>query len=108
MIPYLVVYVTLSTAGLLLLRSRLEGGGSLSSLASDPLLLIGAACYALSFLTWLAALRYYEITRAFPIFLGSSYVAVTIGAVIVLGEHVTGVRIAGIVLVGLGILLIGR
>jgi multidrug transporter EmrE-like cation transporter len=107
-IPYLVAYVTLSTAGLLLLRSRLEGGGSLRSFASDPLLLIGAACYALSFLTWLAALRYYEITQAFPIFLGLSYVAVTIGAVIVLGEHVTGVRIAGIVLVGLGILLIGR
>jgi len=107
-IPYLVVYVALSTSGLLLLRSRLEGGGSLGSLVSDPLLLLGAVCYALSFLTWLATLRYYEVTRAFPIFLGSSYAAVTIGAVLVLGEHLTGVRVAGIVLVGLGILLVGR
>ena len=108
MIPYLVVYVALSTAGLLLLRSRLGSGAGLGDLVTDPRLLVGAACYAASFLTWLLALRHFEITRAFPIFLGSSYAAVTIGAVLVLGEHLTGLRVTGIVLVGLGIVLVGR
>jgi multidrug transporter EmrE-like cation transporter len=108
LIPYLAVYVVLSTTGLLLLRSRLEGGGSLVSLVSDPLLILGAVCYAFSFLTWLAALRHFEVTRAFPIFLGSSYVAVVAGAVTILGEEVSSARAAGIVLVGAGVLLIGR
>jgi multidrug transporter EmrE-like cation transporter len=107
-IPYLAVYVTLSTAGLLLLRSRLGSGDGLGELATDPRFLLGAACYAASFLTWLLALRHFELTRAFPVFLGSSYAAVTIGAVVILGEHLTGLRVTGIVLVGLGILLVGR
>jgi multidrug transporter EmrE-like cation transporter len=107
-IPYLAVYVTLSTAGLLLLRSRLGSGDGLGELATDPRFLLGATCYAASFLTWLLALRHFELTRAFPVFLGSSYAAVTIGAVVILGEHLTGLRVTGIVLVGLGILLVGR
>jgi multidrug transporter EmrE-like cation transporter len=107
-IPYLVVYVALSTAGVLLLRSRFGSGESLAALASDPRFLLGGVCYTASFLTWLAALRHYQITRAFPIFLGSSYAAVMVGAVVVLGERLTAARIAGILLVGAGVLLIGR
>jgi multidrug transporter EmrE-like cation transporter len=107
-IPYLVVYVALSTAGLLLLRSRLGSGAGLGDVATDWRFLLGAVCYASSFLTWLLALRHFEITRAFPIFLGSAYAAAAIGAVLFLDEHLTGVRLTGIVLVGLGILLVGR
>jgi multidrug transporter EmrE-like cation transporter len=107
-IAYLVVYVALSTSGLLLLRSRLGGGETLASLASDPRLLLGAACYAASFLVWLLALRHFEITRAFPVFLGASYIAVTVGAVLILGEHLGPVRLAGVVLIGGGIFLVGR
>ena len=108
MIPYLVAYVTLSTSGLLLLRSRLGGGETPASLVLEPLFLLGAACYAASFLVWLLALRHFEITRAFPIFLGASYAAVTVGAVLILGEHVGPLRLAGIVLIGGGIVLVGR
>jgi multidrug transporter EmrE-like cation transporter len=107
-IPYLVVYVVLSTAGLLLLRSRLGSGESVSSLISDPRFLLGAACYAASFLTWLAALRHFPVTKAFPIFLGSSYLAITIGAVLILGEHVTASRVVGIALIGVGLVFVGR
>jgi multidrug transporter EmrE-like cation transporter len=107
-IPYLVVYVVLSTAGLLLLRSRLGSGESLGSLATDPRFLLGAACYAASFLTWLATLRHFEVTKAFPIFLGTSYAAVTVGAVFILGESLSTSRVVGIVLVGVGIVFIGR
>lgn len=108
MIPYLAAYVVLSTAGVLLLRSRLGAGLGIASLVSDPRLLIGAVCYAASFLTWLAALRHFEITRAFPIFFGTSYAAVVLGAVVILDERVTGARVAGIVLVGVGIVLVSR
>jgi multidrug transporter EmrE-like cation transporter len=49
------------------------------------------------------------VTQAFPVFLGTSYAAVTVvGAVVVLGESLTAVRIGGIVLIGAGLVLIGR
>lgn len=108
MIVYLVVYVALSTSGLLMLRSRLGSDEPLASLASDPRFLLGAACYAASFLVWLLALREFEITRAFPVFLGASYLAVTLGAVVILGEHVGPLRLAGMALIGGGIVLVGR
>ena len=108
MIGYLAVYVVLSTTGLILLRARLRSGESINQLLLDPLLLVGAVCYALSFFTWLLALRSFELTRAFPIFLGTSYAAVMVASVVVLDEHLTSLRVAGLVLVGLGIVLISR
>jgi drug/metabolite transporter (DMT)-like permease len=105
-IAYLVVYVTLSTTGLLLLRSRLAGA-ELANLPTDALFLLGGICYAVSFLTWMLALRRFEVVRAFPIFAGTSYAAVMLGAVLILGERLTEGGVAGAVLVGAGILLIG-
>lgn len=108
MIEYVVVYVSLSTSGLILLRSRLAHAESIAVLARDPRLLAGAVCYAASFLTWLAALRRFEITRAFPVFMGLSYATVTIAAVIVLGERLSVIRALGIALVGVGVLLVSQ
>jgi multidrug transporter EmrE-like cation transporter len=105
-IAYLVVYVTLSTTGLLLLRSRLAGA-ELAHLPTDALFILGGICYAVSFLTWMLALRKFEVVRAFPIFAGASYAAVMLGAVFILGERLTEGGVAGAVLVGAGILLIG-
>jgi len=68
----------------------------------------GRAATPASFLVWLAALRQFEITRAFPIFFGLACVAIATGMVAILGEQVTVPRVAGIVLVGFAILLIGR
>lgn len=108
MIGYLVVYVVLSTTGLILLRARLRSGEPINQLLLDPLLLIGAMCYALSFFTWLLTLRSFELTRAFPIFLGSSYAAVMVASVVLLNEQLTSSRLAGLVFVGVGMLLITR
>ena len=108
MLPYLAVYVALSATGLLLLRSRLAGGASLSALPTDVWFIVGALCYGLSFLTWLAALRHFDLARAFPVFAGSSYAAVTIGAILFLGERISDRGIAGVVCIGAGILLLGR
>jgi multidrug transporter EmrE-like cation transporter len=108
MIEYVLVYVVLSTSGLVILRSRLGGGQSLMVLAHDPRVLLGAACYAASFLTWLLALRKFELVRAFPVFMGSSYAAVTVAAVLVLGERLSTLRGIGIALVGFGVLLVYR
>ena len=108
MIEYVLVYVVLSTSGLVILRSRLGGGESLTALAHDPRLFVGGLFYAASFLTWLLALRRFELVRAFPVFMGSSYAAVTMAAVLVLGERLSALRGLGVALVGLGVLLVYR
>lgn len=107
MIAYLAAYVALSTTGLLLLRARLDGA-MISELPRDIWFLVGAACYIGSFVTWLVTLRHFPVTRAFPLFLGTTYAAVTVGAVAILGEHLTAPRLAGVALVGVGVVLLAR
>lgn len=67
----------------------------------------GLACYALSMLSWMFALTKYELSFAYP-FLGITYVLVYIGAVYwdQIGEQLTWLRTAGIVLILLGVVLV--
>jgi multidrug transporter EmrE-like cation transporter len=104
---YLVTYVVLSAAGLLLLRLSLEDA-TLGEALSDPRFYAGATCYALSFGTFLLSLRSYEVLTVFPVFLGCAYAAVAVGAAVFLGEELTPTRVAGLVLVGAGLLMLGR
>ena len=68
---------------------------------------LGIITYVLSFASWLYVLRYVPLSIAFPAINGV-HVLVPIGAWIILGEHVSFGRWAGIGLVVLGILLIVR
>ncbi len=67
----------------------------------------GLACYALSMLSWMFALTKYELSFAYP-FLGITYVLVYIGAVYwgQIGEQLTWLRTAGIVLILIGVVLV--
>jgi multidrug transporter EmrE-like cation transporter len=109
---YVVAYAVLSTAGVLLLRSSLEGSGvssaAIRTLLTEPRFLLGFAFYALSFLTWLLALRRYEVSAIFPVFVGAGYCAVVAGSAIFLGEELTLSRVAGIAVILAGILLVLR
>lgn len=104
---YLVAYVVLSAAGLLLLRRSLADA-TLGQALADPRFYAGAAGYALSFGTFLLSLRRYEVLTVFPVFLGCAYAAVAVGAAVFLDEALTGARVAGIALVGAGLLLLAR
>ena len=101
-------YVVLSTAGLLLLRDSLQGAALEPSLLARPRVIAGAALYALSFLSWLLALRRYELTTIFPVFIGLGYSAVILAAVAFLDERLAFTNILGIVLVGVGVVLVVR
>jgi len=100
---YVLIYVVLSTTGLLLLRSSLQGSRSIGSLVSDPVFLIGGVCYACSFFAWLLSLRRYELTTIYPIVVGAGYSAIVVASFLFLGERPSSVKLIGIALVGVGV-----
>jgi len=104
---YLVVYVALTTTGVVLLRRSLAGS-EIPGVVVDPEFLLGMTAYAVSFLTFMLALRRFEVLTVFPVFFGIAYTSVTLAAVVVLDEELSTRRLAGIVLVGVGVFLLAR
>jgi multidrug transporter EmrE-like cation transporter len=110
---YTGVYVVLSTSGLLVLRRslpKISGGseGIMADLARHPEVIAGGALYALSFVTFLLALRRFNLTTVYPVFVGSGYVAVALGSWLLLDEHISLSRGVGIAAIGLGLVLVVR
>lgn len=104
---YAVVYTTLATAGLVLVRRSLEDE-SLSEILREPGFYAGGLLYAASFATFLASLRSYEVLTVFPLFTGVTYATVTVAAAVFLDEPLTAVRLSGIALVAVGAVLLTR
>lgn len=102
----LAAYVVLSASGLLLLRTGLRADGSAADYLRDPRVLGGAVLYAASFLTWLFALRRDELSFVYPLFIGTGYVAIVLASALVLDESLGLVRLAGIILIGVGLVLV--
>ena len=110
---YVVTYAALSTAGVLLLRASLRDTNDISlatlgALLREPRFVVGFVVYALSFGTWLFALRRFEVTRIFPVFIGAGYCSVVLGAYVFLDEALSASRTVGIAVVLAGIILLSR
>jgi multidrug transporter EmrE-like cation transporter len=104
---YAVVYTTLASLGLVMLRRSLADS-SAAEIGRTPGFYVGGLLYAASFGTFLAALRHFEALTVFPLFTGITYVTVTLAAVVILGESLTAARLGGIALVGAGAVLLVR
>jgi drug/metabolite transporter (DMT)-like permease len=110
---YVACYALLSTGGVLLLRTALKDVDQLSTasvrnLVLEPAFLFGFLLYALSFLTWLLALRRHELVVIFPVFVAVSYVCVVLGGHLFLGESLSTSRVVGIVVIFVGTALLFR
>ena len=104
---YTVVDVTLATTGLVLLR-RSVADASVAELVREPGFYLGFVCYALSFGTFVFALRRFEVLTVYPLFTGLAYATVAIAAVLFLGEQMTPLHAAAIALIGGGVVLLVR
>ena len=104
---YAVVYTTLATSGLVLVRRSLDDA-SFSEFVHNPAFYAGGVLYAASFATFLASLRRYEVLLVFPLFTGVTYATVTLAAAVILDEPITASRLAGIGLVAVGAVLLVR
>jgi multidrug transporter EmrE-like cation transporter len=110
---YVVAYALLTTGGVLLLRTAMSdvdhiSARTLGSLLVEPTFLMGFVLYAISFVTWLLALRRYEAVVIFPVFVGAGYAGVVLGGRIFLGESLTAIRVAGVVVIAVGVALVSR
>ena len=76
-------------------------------LATQPFILAGLACYALSVVVWVMALSRVQVSVAYPM-LSIGYVVNAFAARILFDEPVTSMRLAGIFVIVLGVYLVAR
>lgn len=111
LIAVILVSVALNASAQILLRWGARGG--LDSLAPETLLstalrpgiIAGLACYALSIVVWISVLSRAEASFAYP-FLGLGFLFVAFAGWYFLGEPLTAHRLAGTLLVSVGVLVL--
>jgi drug/metabolite transporter (DMT)-like permease len=109
--PWLLVITQalISAGGVLFLRYAGQRFTSWSTLQNSVLVTggIGTVLYGMSFLLWVYILSKTQASYAFPLTIGVSLLATTLGAVIIFSEKVSGLQIVGLVFLMIGVLLIG-
>jgi drug/metabolite transporter (DMT)-like permease len=111
---YLVIFLTLvaamftSFSQLLFkrgLHKRLNSVMEILKTLLNKNIIIGLCGYAISFTLYLIALQKSQLSVVFPIF-ASSFIFVTIISAVVLKERVGAYRVAGVVLIFIGIAIV--
>jgi multidrug transporter EmrE-like cation transporter len=111
--------VALNAAAQLLLKAATRYAGPLVSDAGGvdwlhaaalwraPPLWVGLGCYGVSVILWLGALSRLPVSVAYPM-LSLGYVVNAVAAAILFGETMTAMKLAGIALIGAGVILLSR
>jgi multidrug transporter EmrE-like cation transporter len=110
--------VLLNAAAQLLLKAGTNSVGAFSftagnlfpvgvRLASDPAILGGIGCYAISVVVWIMALSRVEVSLAYPM-LSIGYVINAVAARQLFGEALTAQRMVGICTIIVGVFLVAR
>lgn len=121
MTGYLYIFGTIlfTVYGQLVLKWRIVKYGALpegltpkiaffATLLTDPYILSGFAAAFAASIFWMAAMTKFELSAAYPMIVGGLVLLTTLFAVVLLKEPVTAAKIAGIVLIIGGILLLGE
>jgi drug/metabolite transporter (DMT)-like permease len=116
-IIFILIAVTINVMGQLIIKMGLNRMGALDFSAGvvnayqrmllSPYVLLGSLTYAISILFWLYALSKVDLSYAFP-FLALSYVLILVVSWLFLGEQVTLLRIAGVLVICLGVFLVSK
>jgi multidrug transporter EmrE-like cation transporter len=75
--------------------------------ASNPFIVGGLACYAVSVVVWIMALSRVEVSLAYPM-LSIGYVINALAAWYLFGEALTAQRMVGIGTIVVGVFLVAR
>ncbi len=110
--------VLLNAAAQLLLKAGTNGIGAFAftadnlvpvgiKIASNPFILGGLGCYAVSVMVWIMALSRVEVSLAYPM-LSIGYVVNAVAAWYLFGEALTAQRMIGIGTIIVGVFLMAR
>lgn len=77
-------------------------------LASNLYIWLGILGLVLGFVCWLAGMSHTQLSNAYPLFVGVEYALVILLSWLILTEAFTPAKIAGIILVFIGIIIIVR
>lgn len=114
----IIIGVLLNAAAQLLLKAGTNAVGPVAldarglaaaapRLALEPHILGGLVCYAISVVVWILALSRTEVSVAYPM-LSIGYIVNALAAWYLFAEPLTPTRIAGIVVICIGVVLITR
>ena len=117
-IIYILISVTASAAGQILLKRGMLGIGTLTltldqlgsilwRLATNPYVIIGLAIFVCGTVFWLAALSRMDLSYAYP-FASLGYLIMLAASGLLLKEDITVARLLGTLVVGLGVFLVSR
>ena len=101
----LVVAILVGVAGQITLKSAAEGAPTVIAQFLNPLTIIGLGVYLISALCYILALKKIPVSIAFPS-VSVSYVVVAVVAHVLWNEPLGWPQLAGILLIGSGVLLI--
>ena len=104
---FILISIALNVAGQTVLKAGVNKLGALSLAFSSlvkaftsPLVLSGLFLYVISSVFWILALSHKDLSYAYPM-LSIGYLAVVLVSWAVLGEHVTAIRLFGVVLINM-------
>ena len=114
----LVLTAVLTMAANLLMRHGLVLAGGLSfamrpiwkpviALASEPTFVAGVIAYGLAAIVWFQVLSNAEVTSAYPMLVGLTFLLVSIGGVFLLGETMPAGKVVGLSVILAGIAIVG-
>jgi multidrug transporter EmrE-like cation transporter len=113
MVMFWSVFLTLDTATQLAFKAASErvegmsfGLAFLQTALTTPTFWVTILCYIATFVVWMAVLTRMDLNRAFPL-TALTYVTVPLLALVLFGEHLPALRIAGIAVIIAGVVLIG-
>jgi multidrug transporter EmrE-like cation transporter len=80
---------------------------TLMRMATNPLVIVGIAIFAVSTILWLLALMKADLSFAFP-FLSLTYIVVLFGGTVLFHEEVTLARVIGFAVIVIGVWIVAR
>jgi multidrug transporter EmrE-like cation transporter len=115
-LPLILASVLLSSAAQIMLKLGVRGasaavdGASMTFLVSaglNPYVICGVSMHVAALVLWLFALRHVDVSYAYP-FIALGFILVLLMSTLWLNESLNAWRIAGVLLISTGILVVSR
>jgi multidrug transporter EmrE-like cation transporter len=115
-IPLILFAVLLGATGQVIMKMGMKIYGQVSAtsvwsqlvpILKVPQVFLGFVCYGISAVLWIAVVSNVDLSLAYPM-VSLAYVLVFLASWLLLGEHISAMRIAGLVIIVAGVLVISR